>query len=72
MLAAVIEGEAGSGNEIDDGARHEYFTRCGGFADAVGEVNRDAGELVAAPLYFAGMDADADVEADLTGDITDR
>ena len=35
-------------------------------------MNRDSSELGAAPLDFAGMDPDADVEADLTGGITDR
>ena len=35
-------------------------------------MNRDSGELGAAPLDFSGMYPDADVETDLTGGITDR
>ena len=45
---------------------------CGGFADAMGEMDGDASELGAAPFDFAGVDPDADVEADLAGGITDR
>jgi hypothetical protein len=72
VFAAVVKGRARAGDEIDDGARHEYLAGLCGFADAMGEVHGDAGEFGAASFDFTGVDADPDFEADLAGGVADR
>ena len=72
VFAAIVEADTGSGNEIDDGARHQHFAGCRGFADAMGKVNGDAGQVSAAPFDLAGVDPDPNIETDLARGVADR
>jgi hypothetical protein len=72
VFAAVVEGDARSGHEIDNGPRHENLTGRCGLTYAPCEVDGDAGELGAASFDFTGVDPDPNVEADLACGVADR
>ena len=63
--AAVVEVDAGAGDEILDGARDEHLARPGLRGDARADVDGDAGDLVVAELALARVQPGADVEAEL-------
>src|SRR6266516_7965744 len=55
--AAILEREAGTGNEILDGLRHEHFAGAGLRGDARADVDGESGHLVADDLALTSVDA---------------
>ena len=62
--AAVLEGEAGAGDEILDRARDEHLAGLGVGGDARAGVHRDPRHLAVQQLALAGMEARAHLEAE--------
>src|SRR3954452_16456786 len=55
---AVLERDAGTGDEVADRARHEHLAGSGQGSDARGDVDGDAADVVAHQLDLAGVDPD--------------
>ena len=61
--AAVVELDPRAGDEVLHGARDEHFTGCGRVCDASPDRNGDPGQLPVVPLALAGVEADAELQA---------
>ena len=60
MSTALLEPDLGSGDEIDDGSRHEGLASVRSACDAGADVNGDPSDVVASELHFPRMDAGTD------------
>ena len=62
MFAAVLEREAGTSDQVSDGAGDEDLIgfSCGG--DTSGDMNGETGEVVAAHVALAGVKAHPDID----------
>ena len=65
MLAAVFESQAGTGNEVLDCARYQYFACSRQRRDSCADRHPDPHNLAVADLEFAGVQAGSDVDADV-------
>src|ERR671930_2095198 len=72
VSAAVLELEPRPRDEVLDGARDEHLARPSLVGDAGSDVDGDPARLPAVELALAGMDARADVEAEVAEDAPDR
>ena len=70
-LAAVLEGDARAGHEVLDGSRHEHLARAGGGSDARSGVDGDSRRLPGDDFALAGVNADANLEAELVNQLGD-
>jgi hypothetical protein len=61
--AAVVEGEAGPGDQVLDRARAQHLPRLGLGEDAGRDMHGDPAEVVADQLDLAGVQASPDLEA---------
>src|ERR671935_32712 len=71
MLAAIVEHEVGTGDEVLDRPRDEYFARTGERRDACADGHRDTRELVVADLALAGMNPHAHVDSERAKRVAD-
>ena len=65
MLAAVVEREAGADDEVLDRARDEDLAGAGERCDACGDVDREAGDVVALDLDLSDVEAGTDLQSEL-------
>ena len=68
VLAPVFEIDARTGDEVNDRARDKDFVRFGEIADALGHVDRDSGEIVAAPFDLTAVQPGADIQPQRSDD----
>ena len=71
VLAAGREGDAGSGNEVLDGARYQDLGRSREGSDLGCDLDGEAGDVVAAQLDLAGMDTRPGRDAQLRRAVAD-
>jgi hypothetical protein len=64
VLAARCEFEAGSGHEVSHRAGDQYFMGQGESGYSGADVHGDTGEVVAPCFAFAGVDTDAQAQAE--------
>ena len=64
LTAAVLELQAGAGNEVANGAGDEDLSAAGQFRDARRDVDSDAADVVAHDFDLAGMEAAAHLDAE--------
>jgi hypothetical protein len=72
MLAAVLEPESGSCDEIPDRARDEHLTGSGERRDTRADRHRDPRQLAVAHLALTGVNPDADLELEPPKGVADR
>src|SRR5437867_2572441 len=72
MSAAVLEGEAGAGDEVLDGARDEHLAGPGLRSDPRARVDGDPGDLAVQEFALAGVQAGAHLEPQLADLLDDR
>ena len=65
VLAAILELMAAADREIPNGRRGEHLARRRGLLDAGREVYRQADDVVVSHLAFAGVQARADLDAQI-------
>ena len=70
-LATVLEGNARAGDEVFDGSRHEHLARAGGGSDSRSGVDGDSRRLPGDDFALAGVDTDANLEAELVNELDD-
>src|SRR5215218_3613679 len=63
--AAVLQGDAGAGDQVPDGPRDQHLAGAGGGHDAGPDVDGDAADVVAAQVELADVDPGPDVQPDL-------
>src|SRR6266545_4788715 len=66
MLAALLEGDAGAGDDVLHGARDEHLAGTGGRCDSGSDVDCDSADARVGLLDLAGVDADAGLDAEIT------
>src|SRR5580698_3431405 len=71
VLAAGREGDAGSGDEVLDGARYQDLGRSREGGDLGCDLDGEAGDVVAAQLDLAGMDTRPGRDAQLRRAVAD-
>lgn len=67
MFAAIVEDDAGSRNEIGDGAGHEHLTRLRECTDTRCDVDRETGKVTASYLALSCVQSGPDVQAKSAG-----
>jgi hypothetical protein len=73
MFPAVGERLAGADSEVSDGAADEYFAGRGEAADACGDVDREAADVVICEQFtFPGVQTGAYLQAELAEAVSDR
>src|SRR5215471_14679441 len=72
VLAAVLEGYAGAGDEVFDGAGDEYLSRLCVCGHAGARVDGDAGDLAVDQFALAGVQARANLETEFRHRLDDR
>src|SRR5260370_24624881 len=72
VWAALLKHQAGTGHKVTYGLRDEHLARGGEPGYARADMHRDASELLARELAFAGMDATAHLAADRAHRVADR
>jgi hypothetical protein len=68
--AAVHESRPGADNQVADGARYEDFARTGLAEDPRRNVHRDPADVGIHQFALAGVNADADLDAQFVGIVT--
>jgi hypothetical protein len=71
-LPAILKAQAGAGHEIPDGARHEHFAGGRLARHARTDVHRYPTKLAVRQLAFSGVDACANVQAEVSKGVDDR
>src|SRR5690242_8743880 len=71
MLAAIVEHKAGTGNEVLNCPRDEYFAGTSERCDAGADGHRDTRELVVADLALADMNPRAHVDSERAKRVAD-
>src|SRR2546421_5060699 len=72
VVAALVELDAGTGNQIAHGARDEHLTRPRERRDAGADVHRDPSEIVAPHLALAGVHPRPNLDSELARAGRDR
>ena len=69
MRAAILEVEARAGHQILDGAGDQCFIGAGQRRDTRGDVDRDAGDIIAMKLDLSGVQPGANCYAELAREV---
>src|SRR5919197_291292 len=72
VLAALLEGDPGAGDEVAHRARDEHLARPGEGRDARAGVNRDAAHLPVRELALAGVEPGSELEPEPPDRLLDR
>ena len=72
VAAAILEDEAGAGNEIAHRARYDDLAAVCRLGDAGGNVHGDTGDVIAAQFDLASMQAAAQLDAERPHPLPDR
>ncbi len=72
MLAAILEPEIGTGDEILDRARHAHLPRACERRDAGADRDRDTGDLAVGDHAFTGVTPGSDFDLERPERVPDR